>query len=155
MRQEGIVAECYDRQIVAGTAWRDAVDAHLNSASLILLLVSPSFLASDYCFGVEMQRALERHWAGEARVIPVILRSVDWQKAPFADLQCLPRNTKPVVSWTDQDEALLDVANGIREAVKSIYAPSLQSPPFPDMWNVPYPQNSFFTGRQEIYPILM
>jgi hypothetical protein len=55
------------------------------------LLISADFLASDYCYGIELQRALEGHQRGKARVIPIILRPCDWQTSPFAPLQCLPR----------------------------------------------------------------
>src|ERR1700726_1357463 len=82
LRQQGVITEWHDRKIVAGTDWKQSIDAHLMTATVILLLVSPDFLASDYCYGVEMQRALARHGAGEASVIPVILRPVDWQGAP-------------------------------------------------------------------------
>jgi hypothetical protein len=77
-------------------------------------------LASDYCYELEMRRALTRHDAGEARVIPVILRSVDWQGAPFVRLQALPKDGKPVTSWANEDEAFTDVARGIRSAVELI-----------------------------------
>ena len=68
----------------------------------------------------EMKRALERHDTGDARVIPVILRSVDWRGAPFAKLKALPEDGKPVRAWTDQDEAFTDVARGIRDVVEKL-----------------------------------
>src|SRR5690349_4477995 len=86
------------------------------TAQVILLLLSPDFLASDYCYGVEMQRALARHAAGEAQVIPILLRPVDWENAPFASLQCLPRDARPITQWKNQDEALVTVAKGLRTA---------------------------------------
>jgi hypothetical protein len=79
LRRQGVITEWHDRKIVAGTDWKQSIDAHLMTAKIILLLISPDFLASDYCYGVEMQRALARHAAGKASVIPVILRPVDWQ----------------------------------------------------------------------------
>jgi hypothetical protein len=83
-------------------------------------LVSADFLASDYCYDVEMTRALQRHDSGDACVIPVILRSVDWRGAPFARLQALPKDAKPVKAWSDEDEAFTDVASGIRKAVEAL-----------------------------------
>ncbi len=152
LRRSGIIAEWYDRQIIAGANREDAINTHLNTASVILLLISPDFLASDYCFGMEMQRALERHRAGEARVIPVILRPVDWRRTPFADLQCLPHDTKPVTIWRNIDEAFLDVADGIRKTIESIKSLPAQphSLPLPPVWNIPYPRNPFFTGREDL-----
>ena len=118
LKRARVIDEWHDRRIGAGDEWAGAIDAHLNSAAVILLLVSADFLASDYCYDLEMTRALERHDAGDARVIPVILRSVDWRGAPFAKLQALPKDGKPVTSWPDQDEAFTDVARGIRKVVE-------------------------------------
>ncbi len=120
LKREKIIADWYDRQIVAGTPWADEIDAHLNTADLILLLISADFLNSDYCWGVELNRAMKRHRNEEAWVIPVILRPVDWKGASFGLLQALPKNAKPVTSWSNQDEALMDVAKGIRAAVEKI-----------------------------------
>src|SRR5260370_19839659 len=86
LRRQSLITEWHDRQILAGEEWAHDIDQHLEVASIILLLVSPDFLASDYCYDVEIQRALERHRRGEARVIPIILRPVDWHVAPFARL---------------------------------------------------------------------
>lgn len=86
----------------------------------MLLLVSPHFLASDYCYDVELDRAMQRHNAGEARVILIIVRPCDWQDAPFGKLQALPRDGKPVTTSSDRDEAFLDVARGIRRAAQEL-----------------------------------
>jgi hypothetical protein len=84
---------------------------------VILLLITPRFIASEYCFDKEMQRSLERHATGTARVIPIIMKPCDWQDTPFSKLQVLPKDAKPVTSWSDQDEALLNVVQGIWKAV--------------------------------------
>jgi hypothetical protein len=96
------------------------IDEHLNTAQIILLLISPDFLASDYCYDIELTRAMERHAAGDASVIPVILREVDWKSAPFGKLQALPKNAFPVTSWENRDQAFADVARGIRQAVEEL-----------------------------------
>jgi TIR domain len=120
LRREGVIAGWHDRRITAGTEWARAIDAHLQRAQIILLLVSADFLASDYCYDVELQRAMARHEAGAARVIPIILRAVDWQRAPFGKLQALPKDGRPIKSWSDPDEAFLDVARGIRAVAEEI-----------------------------------
>jgi len=122
LRRHGVVRGWHDRRIPAGTEWAGQIDQHLEAADVILLLVSADFLASDYCYDKEMKRALERHGAGAARVIPVILRPCDWQSAPFWKLQALPKDGKPVATWKDRDEAFTDIARGIREAVASLAA---------------------------------
>src|SRR5579871_3237885 len=74
LKRQGSISLWHDRLIAPGTDWASPIDAHLETASVILLLVSADFFASDYCYGVEMQRALEREAAGEARVIPLLVR---------------------------------------------------------------------------------
>src|SRR5437879_5975950 len=77
LQRQGLISLWHDRRIVPGTDWAETIDTHLETASVILLLVSADFLASDYCYSIEMKRALERQEAGEARVVPILARSVD------------------------------------------------------------------------------
>lgn len=121
LQQQEVITEWHDRKIVAGTDWKQSIDIHLTTAAVILLLISPDFLASDCCYGVEMQRALARHAVGDACVIPVILRPVDWQGTPFAHLQCMPTDAKPVTLWANRDEAFRDVAEAIRTAIEQLH----------------------------------
>ncbi len=120
LRRERLVSGWHDRKIVPGLEWASEIDTHLTSAHIILLLVSPDFIASDYCWGLEVKRAMRRHNAGEARVIPIIVRPVDWKKAPFGKLQALPTDGKPITIWPNIDEAFLNVVQGIRDAIKDL-----------------------------------
>ena len=117
LQRQGLIEVWHDRDISAGTEWEQEITEQLNSAQIILLLISPDFMDSNYCYGIEMQQAMERHERGEATVIPVLLRPVYWQGAPFSKLQALPTDAKPVISssWHTWDEALFDVAEGIRQ----------------------------------------
>ncbi|MBD2290790.1 AAA-like domain-containing protein [Microcystis wesenbergii FACHB-1317] len=116
LQRQGVIKSWHDRKISAGTEWKQAIDENLNSAEIILLLISENFIASDYCYDLEMERAIARHDAGEARVIPIILKPVDWSGAPFGKLQALPKNAKPVTTWSNRGEAFLNIAKGIRHA---------------------------------------
>jgi hypothetical protein len=116
MRRQGEIAGWHDRKIGAGTEWKKTIDQNLRNADIILLLVSADFLASDYCYDNEMKQAMKLHQEGSARVIPIILRDCDWSSAPFAKLQALPKNAKPLKAWTDPDEGYHDIVRGIREA---------------------------------------
>ena len=120
LQRQGVIADWHDRDITAGDNWKGQIDVHLTRARIILLLVSPDFLASDYCYDVELKRAMSRHRAGRAVVIPVFLRPCDWKGAPFGKLQGLPTDAEPVASrrWSSQDEAFTIVARGIRAAVE-------------------------------------
>jgi hypothetical protein len=116
LRRTGVIDAWHFRQIPPGHEWEGEIDQHLEAAQIILLLISPDFLSSNYCWEVEGRRALERHQQKLSAVIPVVLRACDWIHSPFARLQALPTNAKAIASWSDKDEALTDVAAGIRAA---------------------------------------
>jgi LuxR family glucitol operon transcriptional activator len=128
LKRKGVITGWHDRDIDAGEDWAGEIDEHLTTSSVILLLVSPYFIDSDYCYEIEMTRALERHEAGEALVIPIILRPTDWRDLPFGRLQCLPTNAKPVVSWSNKDEAFFNVAQGIRKSIEAMNLAPTASP---------------------------
>ena len=117
LQRQGLIESWHDRKIEAGDDWTTQIDENLERADIILLLVSADFIASDYCYEKEMKRALERHRAKGARVIPVILRDVNWGKAPFARLQSLPRDGLAVTKWPDRDSAWRSVSEGIEAIV--------------------------------------
>jgi hypothetical protein len=122
LKRQGMIDIWHDREIHAGEEWKSEIDAHLKSADIILLLVSPDFMVSDYCYSVEMSSAIDRHNRKEARVIPVILRHVYWQKSPFGKLQVLPTDAIPVTDplWHNLDKAFFNVSEGIREVIEEI-----------------------------------
>ncbi|MBC1236271.1 toll/interleukin-1 receptor domain-containing protein [Nostoc sp. 2RC] len=120
LKRQKIIEAWHDREISAGTEWANAIDENLEIADIILLLVSANFLASNYCYDIEMKRAMERHETREARVVPIILKPTDWNDAPFGKLEALPKNAKPVTTWQDQDEAFFNVVKGIRRVVEEI-----------------------------------
>jgi molecular chaperone DnaK len=122
LKRQGLIDEWHDRMIGAGDEWKSEIDDHLLSADVVLLMISPDFLASDYCYEREMQAALKRHTDGEARVLPIILRPVDWltPPSPIGHLQALPTDGKPIVDFRKRDSAWLDVTNGIRKIVTEL-----------------------------------
>lgn len=120
LKRQGKINPWQDRQIEAGTEWNDQIREALDAADIILLLVSPRFMNSDFCYGKEMERAMQRHRNGDARVIPIILTPTDWKGAPFDKLQVLPKDGKPVVDWPSCDAAFVDVVKGVRRAVESL-----------------------------------
>ncbi len=118
LRNQGWITEWHDQEIQPGTDWKQEINVHLSTADIVLLLISADFMDSDYCYGVEMQRALERHRTGEAQVLPIILRPTDWEETPIGELQALPTGGKAVVLWPVRDEAYRDVVRGIRGVVR-------------------------------------
>lgn len=147
LKRQGIVDAWHDRRIAAGSEWAGEIDLELEAAEIVLLLVSSSFLASDYSYDVEMKRALERHDAGKARVIPIILRPCDWRSAPFGKLKALPRDGKPVTTWKPRDEAFVDIVEGIRNA--ATIGPRRSRKPA-SISNLRQRRNPFFAGRDQI-----
>ena len=129
LRRKGVIRPWHDRGIVPGQQWDEAIDAQLTRADLILLLVSKDFLNSDYIWGKELAVAIARAERGDASVVPVLLRAVDIEDAPFAKLQGLPTDLRPVTSWPNRDEAWTDVAKGIRRAVEAIQQRWASTPP--------------------------
>lgn len=120
LKHEGLIDSWHDRKIRAGDEFENVIDENLKQADVILLLISSDFIASRYCFEIEMKRALERHAEGTARVIPIILRHCDWKTMPFAKLMAAPTDGKPIKAWSDIDEAYTDVAGHIRMALATM-----------------------------------
>jgi internalin A len=114
LQRQRIISTWHDRKILPGNEWDHEIDSRLDRSAIILLLISSDFMASDYCWDKEVKRAIDRHKAKQATVIPVLLRSCDWKGAPFGKLQGLPTGMKAVTAWPDRDAAWTDVATGIR-----------------------------------------
>jgi internalin A len=122
LKRQGKLDTWNMRMIPPGKEWEKVIDENLNSADIILLLVSPDFLASDYCYDIELTFAMQQHEQKKATVIPVIIRECNRSGAPFAKLQSLPTDgdKRPVKKWRDRDSAWKDVAEGIRKHLEAL-----------------------------------
>jgi O-acetyl-ADP-ribose deacetylase (regulator of RNase III) len=118
--RQGLISIWHDRMIRAGTNWEDAIDERLETARVVLLLVSDGFVSSGYCYGREMKRAMERRKRGEAEVIPVLLKPVSLHGLPLETLQALPRDGKPTTLWKNRDSAFVDITEGLRAVVEGL-----------------------------------
>jgi hypothetical protein len=152
LKRQGLISTWYNRQIAPSTDRTREIEQQIEQAAIILLLVSADFLSSDYCYHIEMQRALQRHQAGQAQVLPILLRPADLKDAPFAHLQPLPTNAQAITLWPNRDQAFVDVVAGIRRAIQTHTPTSNPTPSntFPPFWNIPYPRNPYFTGREDL-----
>jgi len=128
MRNQHLITDWHDGDILPGTEWKPQILGHLASAQIILLLISSDFMASEFCYSTEMKQAIDRHDKNEARVIPILLRKCDREGAPFEKLQVLPTDARPIANWPSQDDAFDDVVKGIRKAITSLKA---SAPPNP------------------------
>ena len=117
LERTGLIACWHDRRIIPGQEWEPRISEELLSAGLILLLISSDFIASDFCYTIELEQAMDRHARDEARVIPILLRPADWKGTSFARLQVLPSDAVPVTDWRSRDAAYLDIVQGIRRAI--------------------------------------
>lgn len=126
LKRQGVIETWHDRRIEAGQPVDHVINHHLERADIILLLVSPYFIASDYCYDLEMTTALKRHAAGSARVIPVILHPCDWRHLPFGNLLATPTDGKPISKFPNQHDAFLEVSTAIRIAAETANAKAEQ-----------------------------
>jgi hypothetical protein len=122
LKRQGVIETWHDRRIAAGSHIDRTISRELEAADAILLLVSANFIASDYCYNREMRRALERHEAGDAQVIPVILRRCDWHGTPFGKLMATPKDGKPITTFPDLDEGFMQVVEALKGALASMKA---------------------------------
>ena len=120
LRRKGLINEWHDRKIIPGKEWEPEIDSGLNNSDLILLLVSPDFINSDYCYGIEMNRAMELHESNNAVVVPIIIRPTEITDEPFSRIQALPTDAKPITLWDDNDLAWLDVVKGLKLTIAEI-----------------------------------
>jgi len=120
LQHQGIIETWHDRRIVAGDEWASIIDDELRCADIILLLVSSDFIASHYCYELEMKEALDRHERGDSTVIPVILRPCHWTGLPFGKLQAATKDGKPVEKYPTLDDAFLEVTQSIEVVAKKL-----------------------------------
>jgi len=120
LKRGNLIAEWHDRKIDGGGEWKAQIDHYIGTADIVLLLVSADFIASDYCWGEEMTKALARHERGEARVIPVILRPCRWMSTRLGKLQAVPKDAKAVSEWSNRDAAFDDIATAVERTVQEL-----------------------------------
>jgi serine/threonine protein kinase len=120
LKRHPLIKAWHDGEIGAGKEYAQEILQHLNEAHIILLLISQDFIASNYCYNIEMQKALERHEAKTACVIPIILRSAFWESTPIGKLQALPTEAKPITEWPNRNQAFMDVVRGIQREIEKM-----------------------------------
>ncbi|TRZ48360.1 toll/interleukin-1 receptor domain-containing protein [bacterium] len=123
LKRDGFISTWDDRMIRPGEEWDRVIDENLNLADIIMLLISPAFMASEYCQDIEVKRAVKRHDEGTARVIPIILKPIVWSDTPFAKLEALPSKGRPISCWTEIDEAFKDIVEKIRVTIIEVEFP--------------------------------
>jgi TIR domain/Domain of unknown function (DUF5679) len=123
LRGQGRLVHWHDQQIAPGSEWDGEIKRRLDEADIVLLLVSHYFLASDYCASQEVPRAIARHKAGTALVIPVIIRDCHWQVPPLSALQGLPRDGMGIAGRRNRDRTFAEVAREIDKLLQGLEPP--------------------------------
>ena len=118
--REGLIDLWNNRAITPGSDWQRDIESELACADIVVLLVTADFVASVYCFEKELAEALRRHREDGVRIVPVIVKPVDFANMPFGRFQAFPRDLKPISMWDNPDAAWLEVAQGVRRAVEDI-----------------------------------
>lgn len=126
MERQGLIINWHDRRIVPGKNWSNTIDANLENSDIVLPLLSPDFLASDYCMEVEMKRAFELHTKGQLKIVPIVMRICDWKTSEFAKFQGLPNDMEPVKSskWFSDDEAFYTIVHGLKDVINEYFEES-------------------------------
>lgn len=128
LQREGLVSTWYDRQIVPGSHVDQAITTQIDGADIFVAIVSPDYLASNYCYDREFARALERSERGELRIVSIIAEPCDWLSSPLQRFLALPKDGKPISEWTNANTAFLDIVNGLRRVVEEIARPTRDAP---------------------------
>ncbi len=118
LERDGLLKVWHDRHILAGEDWADVIESSLATSDLVLLLISPDFMASEYCFHIEMAAALDRHNRGTSLVVPIFARDAVFSNAPFAKLQGLPRDAVAVASWKRRADAFKLIVKELKKAAR-------------------------------------
>jgi hypothetical protein len=131
LKRESLVATWRDRNLLAGANWDPKIFAELEASDIVLLLISQSFIASEFCYGKEMKRALELQRDGHLAVVPVNVCECDWGDALFAKLNSIPARNRPLDSFSRATEGLTIVATGLRRLVKVVRSVRVGEAAFP------------------------
>lgn len=148
LKRMGKIITWHDRRIVPGQEFERQIDHYFSQADIILLLISSDFIASDYCYQIEMTNALERHKRGEAVVIPVILRECAWHQLPFGSIMAATIDGKPITKFASHDEGYVQVFDAVSRAIASMEAKKPQQ-----NVNVPYPNsgNAVYQATETVF----
>jgi hypothetical protein len=117
LKRKDIISVWHDRRILPGDDWKGRIDENMDEADIVLFLISPSFLASEYCCDIEVMKAMENKESGKCQIISIIIRPCDWHDCDFSMLQAVPKDGKPISTWGNKDEAWLDAINGIKRHI--------------------------------------
>src|SRR5215213_277997 len=116
--RQGELEAWFDREILPGAKFDEEIMARLDASGMFIALLSPDYLASNYCYEKEFAHALRQAEDGKIQIVPVILEPCDWQSSPLKQYNALPKNAVPISDWTNQNNAYLNVVEGLRRLLQ-------------------------------------
>jgi hypothetical protein len=117
LRRDNIIESWNDRKIIPGQKWGEEISEHLKSADIIIFLISPDFICSDYCCDIEVSEGVKQHNDGKSKVVPIVVRPCDWKEMEIGKIQALPKDAKAVTTWPNRDEGWLNVTFGLKKLI--------------------------------------
>lgn len=120
LKNKGLIEIWHCRRIIPGLEWDREIRTQLKKSHIILFLVSPDFINSNYINTVEVQYAIELHKKREALIVPILIRPCDFESLKISRFQALPKNAKPISRWDDKDQAYLDVVKQLKKTIEKI-----------------------------------
>lgn len=131
----------YDGEVTGGEDLEAARKGALESAQIVLLLLSSDALASDDFYDEAIQAALQRHHAKTTRVVPIIMRPCNWtQHSGLSKLKPLPADGSAISMAANVDDAYTKVSNEVLKIADSFRQ------------NNPAPINTRPTGIDNVTP---
>ena len=121
LKRNKIISVWHDRKILPGINWTEEIDENLPDSEIVLFLISSDFIASEYCYAIEMKTAIEQYKRNKSLIVPIIIRSCDWKDIEIGQYQVVPTNGKPIILWKDKDEAWLDVVQQLKNLIKTFF----------------------------------
>lgn len=120
LRQNNKIEEWHDRKIKPGIDFNTEISGKLETADVILFLISEDFLNSDYCFGIEVNKAFELQKTQSVEIIPILLKPCLFEESRFSQLQIIPRDAKPITTSDSKEDTWTTVAREIRDIVNTV-----------------------------------
>ncbi|HEY8688924.1 MAG TPA: toll/interleukin-1 receptor domain-containing protein [Chitinophagaceae bacterium] len=119
LQRDGIITAWTDQEILAGGKLNQNISSSLSNSKLFIALLSPDYLASNYCYEKEFEKALEMEKQRKLIIVPVILEPCDWLNTPFKEFKALPKDGKAVSTWENKNTAFLDIIQNLRRLIES------------------------------------
>lgn len=118
LKREGLLKSWTDREIKAGGLLNQQIEANLLESNLFLALLSPEYIASNYCYEIEFEKAIELNKQNKLIIIPIIIEPCDWLATPFKEFKALPKDGKPISEWQNANTAFLNVVQELRKLIE-------------------------------------